>query len=83
MWKRLSEMNLAADHFILGGDLNQWEETKRLGVVGKHQIHRREAVAWHHLTLQYGLMDTAFEKCPQRNSSLTMEDLVHTQRCRI
>jgi hypothetical protein len=52
MWKRLSEANLAADHF------NHWEETKRRGVVGKRRMHRMEAVAWHHLTLQYGLMDT-------------------------
>jgi len=27
MWKRLSEVNLVADHFILGGDFNHWEET--------------------------------------------------------
>jgi endonuclease/exonuclease/phosphatase family metal-dependent hydrolase len=57
MWKRLSEANLAADHFILGGDFNHWEETERGGVAGKRRMHRREANAWHHLTLQYGLMD--------------------------
>jgi predicted ATPase len=57
MWKRLSEANLAADYFILGGDFNHWEETERGGVAGKRQMHRREAAAWHHLTLQYGLMD--------------------------
>jgi hypothetical protein len=57
MWKRLSEANLIADHFILGGDFNHWEEIQRGGVAGKRQMHRREAAAWHHLTLQYGLMD--------------------------
>ncbi|KAH9562524.1 hypothetical protein CY35_05G076400 [Sphagnum magellanicum] len=57
MWKRLSEANLAADHFILGGDFNHWEETERGGVAGKCWMHRREANAWHHLILQYSLMD--------------------------
>jgi hypothetical protein len=57
MWKRLSEVNLIADHFILGADFNHWEKTKRRGVVGKCRMHRREAATWHHLTLQYGLID--------------------------
>jgi exonuclease III len=57
MWKRLSEVNLVANHFILGGDFNHWEETKRGGVASKRRMHKREATAWHHLTLQYGLMD--------------------------
>jgi hypothetical protein len=57
MWKQLSEANLAIDHFILGGDFNHWEETKRRGVAGKRRMHRKETIAWHHLTLQYGLMD--------------------------
>jgi predicted ATPase len=57
MWKWLSEANLAADHFILGGDFNHWEKIERGGVAKKHRMHKREATAWHHLTLQYGLMD--------------------------
>jgi hypothetical protein len=57
MWKWLSEANLVADHFILGGDFNHWEETQRGGVASKRRMHRREAATWHHLTLQYGLMD--------------------------
>jgi hypothetical protein len=57
MWKRLSETNLFINHFILGDDFNHWEETKRGGVAGKRQMHRREVAAWHHLTLQYSLMD--------------------------
>jgi len=35
MWKRLNETNLTADHFILGGDFNHWEETEHKRVVGK------------------------------------------------
>jgi hypothetical protein len=35
MWKRLSEANLAPDHFILGGNFNHWEETECGGVAGK------------------------------------------------
>jgi hypothetical protein len=57
MWKWLSEANLVANYFILGGDFNHWEETKRERVAEKRQMHRREAAAWHHLTFQYGLMD--------------------------
>jgi exonuclease III len=57
MWKRLSEVNLATDHFILSGNFNHWEKTESGGVVGKRRMHKREAVAWHHLTFQYGLMD--------------------------
>ncbi len=57
MWKQLSEVNLIADHFILGGDFNHWEEPERGGVPSKRRMHRREATTWHQLTLQYGLMD--------------------------
>jgi len=87
MWKRLNETILAGNHFILGGDFNHWEEIEREGVVGKCRMHRREAAAWHHLTLQYGLNGslTAFGKCLQRNSPLTTKirrklgDLTHRQ----
>jgi hypothetical protein len=51
MWKWLIEVNLATDHFILGGNFNHWEETKCKGVARKRRMHKREAVAWHHLTL--------------------------------
>jgi hypothetical protein len=84
MWKWLSEANLVVDHFILGGDFNHWEETERGGVAGKRKMHRREVTAWHHLTLQYGIMDawclTTFKKCSQRNSPSTTEDPVHIWR---
>jgi hypothetical protein len=57
MWKRLSEVNLAINRFIVGGDFNYWEETEHGGVAEKCRMHRNEMVAWHHLTFQYGLMD--------------------------
>jgi endonuclease/exonuclease/phosphatase family metal-dependent hydrolase len=57
MWKRLSEANLVANHFILGGDFNHWEEIEHRGVAEERRMHRREATTWHHLTLQCGLMD--------------------------
>jgi hypothetical protein len=38
-------------------DFNHREEIECRGVARKRQIHRREAAAWSHLTLQYGLMD--------------------------
>jgi hypothetical protein len=53
----LSDANLATDHFILGGDFNHWEKIECGGVAGKRRMHRREVATWHHLTLQYGLMD--------------------------
>jgi hypothetical protein len=56
MWKQLNEANLATDHFILRGDFNHWEETESGRVVGKRRMHRK-AIAWHHLTFQYDLMD--------------------------
>jgi hypothetical protein len=58
MWKRLSEANLVANHFTLGGDFNHWEATERGGEVRKHRMHKKEAIAWHHLTLQYNLINT-------------------------
>jgi endonuclease/exonuclease/phosphatase family metal-dependent hydrolase len=51
MWKRLSEVNLVANHFILGGDFNHWEEFEHGGMAVKRQMHRKEAATWHHLTL--------------------------------
>jgi hypothetical protein len=57
MWKWLSETNLVADHFNLGGDFNHWEEIECEGVAEKRRMHKRETTTWHHLTLQYNLMD--------------------------
>jgi exonuclease III len=57
MWERLSEANLATNHFILGDDFNQWEEIEHGRVAQKCRMHKKEVAAWHHLTLQYSLMD--------------------------
>ncbi|CAK9859826.1 unnamed protein product [Sphagnum jensenii] len=45
------------DHVIVGGDFNHLEETDHQGVSGERQMHRREVVAWHHMTLLYALAD--------------------------
>jgi hypothetical protein len=57
MWKQLSEVSLAADHVIVGGDFNHFEETDRTGIARERRMHKREVAVWHHMTLQYGLMD--------------------------
>ncbi len=84
MWKWLNEVNLITNHFILGGDFNHWEEIERKGVATKLRMHRREAATWHHLTLQYGLMDTGkhdnFWKMFARNSPSTTKDSTHVRQ---
>ncbi|KAH9575733.1 hypothetical protein CY35_01G126300 [Sphagnum magellanicum] len=57
LWKKISEANLSAEHIILGGDFNHLEEEGTRGQAGERRIYRREAATWHHLTLQYGLLD--------------------------
>jgi exonuclease III len=57
LWKRISEAEFTADHVIIGGDFNHLEEVDYRGRAGERGMHRREATSWHHLTLQYGLMD--------------------------
>jgi exonuclease III len=56
MWKKISEANFQADHIIIGGDFNHLEEEVK-GKASERRMHRREAASWHHLTLQYGLID--------------------------
>jgi hypothetical protein len=47
-----------AEHVILGGDFNHFEEEEGIrGQAGERRMHKREATTWHHLTLQYGLLD--------------------------
>jgi hypothetical protein len=55
LWKRISEANFTADHTIIGGDFNHFEEMGVRGTVGQRGMHRTESTAWHQLTLQYGL----------------------------
>jgi len=57
LWRRISEANFTADHTIIGGDFNHFEEMGTRGTAGQRRMHRRESTAWHQLTLQYGLTD--------------------------
>ncbi len=58
LWKRISKAEFTANHVILSGDFNHLEEVDCRGKAWERWMHRREAPSWHHLTLQYGLMDT-------------------------
>ncbi len=57
LWRRISEANFTADHTIIGGDFNHFEEIGTRGTAEQRRMHRRESSAWHQLTLQYGLTD--------------------------
>jgi exonuclease III len=57
LWRRINEANFTADHTIIGGDFNHFEEMGTKGTIGQRRMHRRESTAWHQLTLQYGLID--------------------------
>ncbi len=57
LWKKISKANFIADHVIIGGDFNHLEEEEARGRARERRMHRREAASWHHLTLQYGLID--------------------------
>jgi hypothetical protein len=57
MWKRLSESSFNTAHIIIGGDFNHLKETNRRGKVGERFILRRKATSWHHMMLQYGLVN--------------------------
>ncbi len=57
MWKQLSKANFNTPHVIIGGDFNHLKEMDIRGKVGKCLMLRRKAVAWHHMMLQYGLVD--------------------------
>jgi exonuclease III len=57
LWKIIEEANFTADHVIIGGDFNHMGEEEARGKGGERRMHRREAAPWHHLTLQYGLLD--------------------------
>jgi exonuclease III len=57
LWKKIGEANFTTKHVIIGGDFNHMEEEEARGKAGERRMHRREAASWHHLTLQYGLLD--------------------------
>jgi hypothetical protein len=51
LWEAIGRVELDLDNTIIGGDFNDKEETSRRGIVGRRQMHTREAAAWHHMTL--------------------------------
>jgi len=57
LWKMVSQANFNANHVILGGDFNHQEMMANRGTAGLRQMNRREAPAWHSMTLKYGLSD--------------------------
>jgi exonuclease III len=68
MWKRLNEASFDTahiiiggsfdtTHIIIGGDFNHLEEVDQRGEARECFMLRRKAASWHHMTLQYGLVD--------------------------
>jgi endonuclease/exonuclease/phosphatase family metal-dependent hydrolase len=57
IWAKITQGNFESDHILVGGDFNHLEVIARRGVPGTKQIHRREASAWHQMTLRYSLAD--------------------------
>jgi hypothetical protein len=51
LWKKIAQTDFTSDHIILGGDFNHHENSD------SRKMHRREATAWHRMTLKYGLTD--------------------------
>ncbi len=58
MRKRLCEVCFIVDHIIIGRDFNHFKEINDKGIVGERQMHKKEAVTWHHMTPQYRLSNT-------------------------
>jgi exonuclease III len=57
LWNRIVQADFISDHIILGGDFNHFDQGNTLG---SRRMHRREVVAWHQMTLRYGLTDAWF-----------------------
>jgi exonuclease III len=57
LWKKIREANFTPKHVIIRGDFNHMEEEEARGKAGERRMHRREVASWHHLTLQYKLLD--------------------------
>ncbi len=55
--EKISEAEFSSDHVVLGGNFNHLVEIDYRGRVCERRMHRRESASWHHLTLQYELMD--------------------------
>jgi hypothetical protein len=41
LWRRISDANFTADHTIIGGDFNHFEEMETKGTNGQRRMHRR------------------------------------------
>ncbi|CAK9233232.1 unnamed protein product [Sphagnum troendelagicum] len=74
LWRKITEASFDSDHILLGGDFNHLEEITRRGVPDTRQIHKREVVTWHQMTLRYGLADAwrldNFQKMSKKNFML-------------
>jgi hypothetical protein len=57
LWNRITQADFTSNHIILGGDFNHFETTDQESTPGTRRMHRREAAAWHRMTLRYGLTD--------------------------
>jgi hypothetical protein len=57
LWNRIAQADFTSDHIILGGDFNHHETSDQENTLGSRRMHRREAAAWHRMTLRYGLTD--------------------------
>jgi len=55
LWWKLSQADLASDNYIVGGDFNYAEGKNRGKALGESRMLRREAAAWHQMTIHYGL----------------------------
>jgi hypothetical protein len=58
LWRKLSQADLDSGNIIVGGDFNHAEGKVRGEASGTRRMLRREAVAWHQMTIHYGLTDT-------------------------
>jgi endonuclease/exonuclease/phosphatase family metal-dependent hydrolase len=57
MCKQLNEANCDTSHVIIGGDFNHLEEINQRRKAREHFMMRGEAASYHHMMLQYGLVD--------------------------
>jgi exonuclease III len=57
LWNSITQADLASDRVILGGNLNHTENTNLTSTLGSRRMNRREAAAWHRMTLKYSLAD--------------------------
>jgi hypothetical protein len=55
---KIAQADFTSDHIILGDNFNHHlENLDQENTLGPRKMHRREAAAWHRITLKYGLTD--------------------------